>query len=57
MSQYPQQAYRYPTQYQPQFWQSVFTALIGLAMLVAMGAWALSLVRKAIKGEEVEFPL
>jgi len=57
MNQYPQQGYRYPAQYQPQFWQGVFTALMGLAVLAAMGAWALSLVRKAIKGEEVEFPL
>ena len=64
---YPQQYGYYPAQpadalaqvgqYQPMFWQSIFTGLIGLAILVAMGAWALSLVRKAIKGEEVEFPL
>ena len=54
----PQQYYGYyPTQYQPMFWQGLFTGLIGIAILVAMGAWALSLVRKAIKGEEVEFPL
>lgn len=54
----PQQYYSYyPSQYEPMFWQSVFTGLVGIAILVAMGAWALSLVRKAIKGEEVEFPL
>ena len=46
-----------PVQYQPMFWQAIFTGLIGIAILVAVGAWALSLVRKAIKGEEVEFPL
>ena len=59
MNEYqPQQYYGYyPSQYQPMFWQSMFTGLIGIAILVAMGAWALSLVRKAIKGEEVEFPL
>ena len=55
---YPQQygAY-YLGQYQPLFWTTVFEALIGIAILVAMGAWALSLVKKAFKGEEVEFPL
>ena len=46
-----------PVQYQPMFWQAIFTGLIDIAILVAVGAWALSLVRKAIKGEEVEFPL
>jgi len=54
----PQQYYGYyPAQYQPMFWQALFTGLIGIAILVAMGAWALSLVRKAVRGEEVEFPL
>ena len=54
----PQQYYSYySSQYEPMFWQSVFTGLVGIAILVAMGAWSLSLVRKAIKGEEVEFPL
>lgn len=58
MNEYPQQYYGYyPSEYQPMFWQAVFSGLIGIAILVAMGAWALSLVRKAIKGEEVEFPL
>jgi len=47
----------YPVQYQPMFWQALFTGLVGIAILVAMGAWALSLVRKAFRGEEVEFPL
>jgi len=46
-----------PQQYQPAFWQAAYSALIGVAMLVALGAWALSLVRKAVRGEEVEFPL
>ena len=58
MSEYPQQyTSYYPAQYQPMFWTTVFQALIGIAVLVAMGAWALSLIRKAVKGEEVEFPL
>ena len=58
MSYLPQQYYEYyPTEYHPQFWQTVFSGLVGIAMLIAVGAWALSLVRKAVKGEEVEFPL
>ena len=59
MSDYvPQQYYNYySTEYQPQFWQATLSTLVGIAMLVAVGAWAFSLVRKAFKGEEVEFPL
>ena len=58
MSQELQEYYGYyPEQYQPMFWEAAFSALIGVAILVAMGAWAFSLVRKAFKGEEVEFPL
>jgi len=54
----PQEYYEYyPAEYQPQFWQTAFSGLVGMAMLVAVGAWAFSLVRKALKGEEVEFPL
>ncbi|APV45044.1 hypothetical protein Dform_01725 [Dehalogenimonas formicexedens] len=50
----------YPTEYntyQPMFWQSAFSAIIGVAMMIALGTWALSTVRKALKGEDVEFPL
>jgi len=58
VSQYPQEYDNYyPAQYQATQWQSIFTVLAGIAILLAMGAWALSLVRKAFKGEEVEFPL
>ena len=59
MTQYPQQyqAYYYPAQYQPLFWTAVLEGLIGVTVLVALGAWAFSLVRKAFRGEEVEFPL
>jgi uncharacterized membrane protein len=58
VSQYPQEYENYyMVQYQAMQWQSIFTVLAGIAVLVAMGAWALSLVRKAFKGEEVEFPL
>ncbi len=58
MSYLPQQYYEYyPAEYQPQFWQTAFSSLVGIAMLIAVGAWAFSLVRKALKGEEVEFPL
>jgi hypothetical protein len=57
MSQYPQQYQYYPAQYQPLFWTAALEGLIGLTVLVALGAWAFSLVRKAFKGEEVGFPL
>jgi len=60
MSPYPQPYYQTQheaAQYQVMQWQGVFTVLIGVAILVALGAWALSLVRKFLKGEEVEFPL
>ncbi|MEN8615471.1 cytosine permease [Dehalogenimonas sp. THU2] len=58
MNLYPEE-YRgyYPESYQPLFWQAVFSGIIGFAMMIAMSAWALSLVRKALKGEDVEFPL
>lgn len=61
MNQYPQQYYQqytlYPAQYQALQWQGIMGALMGVVMLVAMSAWALSLVRKAFRGEQVEFPL
>ncbi len=59
MSQYPQQyqGYYSTVQYQPLFWTAVLEGLIGVTVLVALGAWAFSLARKAFKGEEVEFPL
>ena len=58
MNEYLPQQYEYSsTEYQVQFWQTAFSGLVGVAMLIAVGAWAFSLVRKAIKGEEVEFPL
>ena len=57
MSQYPQEYYYSLAQYQAAQWQSIFTVLIGVAVLAGMAAWAFSLVRKALKGEEVVFPL
>ena len=57
MSQYPQEYYYTPAQYQAAQWQSILGALMGIAVFVGMAAWAFSLVRKALKGEEVEFPL
>ena len=57
MNQYPQEYYNYPTEYQPMLWETVFTGFIGIAILIAVGAWAFSLVKKAFRGEEVEFPL
>lgn len=56
MSQYPQEYY-YPVQYQPMFWQELFSGIIGIAITMALAAWAISLVRKAFRGEEVGFPL
>lgn len=58
MSDYPQyyKTY-YPVQYQDLQWQGILGALTGVAILVALAAWAFSLVRKAFKGEEVKFPL
>jgi hypothetical protein len=58
MNQYPQVYYvYYPADYQVQQWQGLIGALMGVAMLVAMGAWAFSVARKALKGEEVKYPL
>ena len=58
MNEYPQQYYVYsPPQYQAMQWQGILGTLMGVAMLVAMAAWAFSLVKKAFKGEEVKFPL
>ena len=45
------------SQYQAMQWQGLLGTLMGVAMLVAMAAWAFSLVKKAFKGEEVKFPL
>lgn len=53
MNTYPQQYDYYPSQYQPQFWQAVVAGVIDVVIMVALGAWALSLVKKAFKGEEV----
>jgi uncharacterized membrane protein len=44
-------------QYQALQWQGILGTLMGIAVLVAMAAWAFSLVKKAFKGEEVKFPL
>ncbi len=62
MNQFPQQYQQYygyymPAEYQVMFWQALIAGLIDILILMALGAWALSLVRKVTKGEEVEFPL
>ena len=55
MSYQPQQYYGYyPAEYQSQFWQAIVAGVIDIAIMVAIGAWALSLVKKAFRGEEVE---
>jgi len=54
MSQYP---VPYPTSApQPQFWPELVAVMIDIAILVAVFSWALSVARKAIKGEEVKPP-
>jgi len=51
----PQQYYYYyPAESQPQFWQAMVAGVIDIVIIVALGAWALSLVKKAFKGEEVK---
>lgn len=51
----PQQYYGYyPAQYHP---MGLLTTLMGVVMFIAMMAWAISLVRRAIRGEPVEPPL
>ena len=57
MNQYPQEHYYTPVEYQAAQWQGVLGTLMGVTVLIAMAAWAFSLVRKAIKGEEVKYPL
>jgi hypothetical protein len=54
MNGYPQQHDYQAAQYQPLFWQGLVAGAIDVAMMVALGAWALSLAKKAIKGEEVK---
>ncbi|MDD4986948.1 MAG: cytosine permease [Dehalococcoidales bacterium] len=55
MSYQPQQYYSYyPAEYQPQFWQALVAGMIDIVIMIALGAWALSLVKKALKGEEVK---
>jgi hypothetical protein len=57
MNQYPQDYYYAQAKYQAAQWQGVLGTLMGVAVLIAMAAWAFSLVKKAIKGEEVKYPL
>ena len=58
MSQYPLEYQEYNTcQYQAAQWQGIMGTLMGVAMLIAMAAWAFSQVKKAFKGEEVKYPL
>jgi hypothetical protein len=55
MNYSPQQYYYfYPAEYQPQFWQALIAGAMDILILIALGAWALSLAKKAFKGEEVK---
>ena len=58
MNQYLPQYMAYPSyQFQPQVGQAIVAVAIDLIIIAALGAWALSLVRKSLKGEEVELVL
>ena len=58
MNEYPQQYYvYYPVQYQAMQWQGILGTLMGIAVLIAMAAWAFSQVKKVFKCEEVKYPL
>jgi len=54
MNGYPEQYDYYPAEYQPMFWQGLVAGVIDIVIMVALGAWALSLVKKAFRGEEVK---
>ena len=53
MNGYPEQYDYYPAEYQPMFWQALVAGVIDVVIMLALGAWALSLMKKAFKGEEV----
>jgi hypothetical protein len=63
MNQYPQLYYPAQSSYYPAayYWpaqiQDLIPLVAGIAMMIAVAAWALSQVKKAFKGEEVKFPL
>jgi hypothetical protein len=57
MNQYPQDYYYTSAEYQVAQWQGLLGTLMGIVMLVATAAWAFSQVKKAVKGEEVKYPL
>ncbi len=50
MNEYPEDYPNYsPVSYQALQWQGILGTLMGVAVLVALGAWAFSLVKKAFK--------
>jgi hypothetical protein len=57
MNSYPQQYYYSQADYWTSQFQAWLPVVVSIAVMVAVGAWALSLFKKAIKGEEVKFPL
>ena len=56
MNYQPQQYYSYyPAEpYQPQFWQALVAGVIDIVIMIALGAWALSLLKKSCRGEEAD---
>ncbi len=55
MSNYLPQQYG-QTRFQPLFWQELIAVAVNVMILVAIGSWIFSQVKKVAKGEEVERP-
>jgi len=52
-----QQPIPYPSSApQPLFWPELIAVVVNVMILIALGSWAFSQVKKAVKGEEVERP-
>jgi len=43
-----------PYRYHPLWWQAVIAGAVDLIILAALAAWAFSVVRAALRGEEVK---
>lgn len=53
---YPGPYAYYASEYQPMFWQALFTGLMGILMLLSMAGVAISVFRRGMRGEEVQMP-
>ena len=54
MSEYPQQYYYYPVEYQPQFWPQLIGFLTNVIIVIALTSTVIATTKKALAGEEVE---